>query len=206
MFCAGFSSVECELLRTTFRTKPISQLCIEKQSGNIVVMEKHCFRGAQALDSIVDNFTFLSWDLPNEIFLDFWRKQKNKQCSKTLTFSQVVSEVWDPVIEQCAQLLDRLNTRSISLQEVDSFWEQYNSRPSYLKRHLILLQQGICSAKSKPTSTNDDLIIACVDKMEQYSSLKAHAQAAKFFTLFQERLGLSGDFSFVKNLADKVLM
>ena len=192
------------MLRTLFRAKPISQLCVEKGYGSNVVMEKQCFRGAKALDSMVDRFSFLSSDIPNDIFLDLWEKQKSKQGQKTLTFAQVVSDVWNPVVEQCTQLLDRLYDRSISLEEVDSLLERYKSRVD-LKRHLIHLHKGVCGVKGDPTPTNGDWIVACVYRMEQYYSLKTHAEAASFFASFKSRLGLRGDFSVVENLSGKVL-
>ena len=168
-------------------------------------MEKHCFRGAKALDSMVDKFSLLSSDVPNDIFLDFWEKQKSKQGQKTLTFTQVVSDVWNPVVEQCTQLLDRLYDCSISLEEVDFLLKRYKSTQD-LKRHLIHLHQGVCSVKGNSIPTNGGWIVACVYRMEQYYSLKTHAEAARFFASFKSRLGLRGDFSVVEKISGKVAL
>lgn len=202
--CAGFSSVQRALLSSDFGEKPISHLCVEVGSGSNASMQKCCFRDAADLDSIVDDFSLLSSDLPNDLFLEYWTKEKQKQGSGTLSFAQVVCDVWQPAIEKCALLLNRLKERSISLQEVDLLLKRYRNRLSVLKTQLRNLQKGICKVLNIPIPSGS-WIPACVNRMEQYHSLQTHADAARTFVFFRDSLGLDGDFSVVENLSIKVV-
>lgn len=201
---AGFPSVESALLSSDVGAKPISHLCVEVGSGSNATMKRCCFRDAADFDSIVDDFSLLSSDLPNDMFLDYWTKEKEKQGTDMLSFAQVVCDVWQPAIGKCALLLNRLKERSISLQEVDLLLKRYRNRLSVLKTQLINLQTGICKVQNIPILSGS-WIPACVNRMEQYHSLQTHADAARTFVFLRDSLGLGGDFSVVENLSIKVV-
>lgn len=200
---AGFSTVDCALKNTNFSAMPIRCLRVKKGSGSSALMEMSGFSDAGPIDSIVDNFSFLSDDLHNDMFLDYWSKQKKKQSERMLTFAQVVEYIWEPTIEQCVQLLDGLKERSIPLQEVDSLLNRYSNRLENLENQLINLQKGICRVTGRPIPS-ERWISECVKRMKQYHFLHTHADAAEVFVTFRDKLGLLGDFSVVENLSRKV--
>ena len=190
-------------MNTNFSTMPICHLIVKGESGSSALMERPDFCDAAPVGSIVNSFSLLSVDLPNDMFLAYWTKQKEKQGNKMLTFAQVVSDIWEPAIEHCVQLLDGLKDRSISLQLVDSLLKRYRNKLTDLEKQLINLQNGICRVKGK-TPPSERWIRGCVSRMEQYYFLHTHADAAKVFVTFKDRLDLHGDFSLVENLSQKV--
>ena len=199
----GFQDVDDVLMHTDFSAMSICHLRMKEESGSSVLMETPEFRDAAPVGSIVNSFSLLSADPPNDLFLDYWRKQKKKQGNKVLTFSQVVSDIWEPTIQQCVELLDGLKDRSVSLQQVDSLLERYRNKLTDLQKQLINLQKGICKVNGKHTP-RERWIRECVIRMEQYYFLHTHADAAKVFVAFRDRLGLLGDFSLVESLSQKV--
>ena len=199
----GFVEANVALMSTNFNTMPICDLFMKKGSGSSALMERPSLRDAAPVGSIVNSFSLLSVDLPNDMFLDYWRKQKKKQVNRMLTFVQVVGDIWEPTLEQCVQLLDGLKNRSISLQQVDSLLEKYGNELRNLERQLINLQKGIYRVKGKPTPS-EKWIRECVLRMKQYHHLHTHADAAKLFVDVRDHFGLLGDFSMVENLSRKV--
>ena len=192
----GFQALK-DSLRQTFETTKISSLC-SSEGGRMVVK---CFPAAEPLDPILNQFQILSQKFPNNTFLDFWRAEKETLKDTLMLIDDIVNDVWTPTFQKCVYFLESLCSRSIKLADVDQLLLKYT--PQQLELDVMHLEIGVCECISKEI-TSQGWIRVCIKRMQQYRSLREHANAAKAFLKVKTTLGLTGDFVVVEKLAAEV--
>ena len=184
-------------LRQTFETTKISSLC-SSESGRMVVK---CFPAAEPLDPILNQFQILSLKYTNDTFLDFWRAEKETLKDTPMLIDDIVNDVWTPTFQKCVYFLESLRSRTIKLADVDKLLPKY--KPEQLELDVKHLEIGVCECIPKQI-TSQSWIRVCIKRMQQYQSLREHANAAKAFLKVKTTLGLTGDFVVVEKLAAEV--
>ena len=120
-----------------------------------------------------------------------------------LSISNLKSEVWSPVFQQCQQLLDGLKTLSITLGKVDSHFRNYETSGDIITQ-LKLLFTGINECLGMQAS--DHWIDRSVQRIAEYRKLCSYRDAAKSVLKLKAFLQLSGeDFSDVKRISNEVI-
>ena len=191
------SRVKLEL-NQEFDTMPICGLCCTE--ANEVVF--NCFQVAKPLSGIAPNFFICTGKFPSALFQYYWSQQTEKMKDVQLKISDVDSKLWQPVFEACCTFLEEARSMKLVLSEVDRLLDDYRSDD--LHQQLKQLDNAICKCLSKKV-TNQVWVKAVIQRMEQYRSLRQHAETAKTFLLLQETLGLNGDFGMVKKLSTEVI-
>ena len=180
----------------------INTLCTRDDSGAIKVIS---FNKAAPLSSFAKHFYVLTNTFPSSLFRTMWVAGVKKAIAKhpTLSISDLESEVWSLVFQQCQQLLDGLKTLSITLGEVDAHFRNYGTSGE-IATQLKLLFSGInaCLGR-KPT---DNWIGQSVQKIAEYRKLCSYRDAANSFLGLKGFLQLSGgDFSDVERISNEVI-
>ena len=177
---------------------PISSLC--KTIGNEVVCRYFAF--AAPVFPILSQFTYLAKDYHTNTFQKMWNSQVQQYKGKPLQYDDIVNLLWNPVFMSVSRFLQSLKSLTIPLKTVDHLLKEYSSNQEKLKTEFLLLENGISDCMNKKSDTA--WINTCVERMLLYHSLNQTATAAKIFLELKNVLVLTGDFSIVEKLADKV--
>ena len=184
-------------LEMNFEVQPISSLC-QLVKGKI---KFYCFQSASPLFPIISDFTVLVRKYPNNTFNDHWNAEKKNVQNRPLQLVDVVKYVWEPVFMKCCAFLESLRDRSIRLAKVDKLLGSYTKEKRIFE--IKQLEKGICHC-TKARIPDDKWIESCVQRMQEYHSLRQHASAAKAFLDLRVTLELKGHFEIVERLAAKV--
>jgi hypothetical protein len=118
-----------------------------------------------------------------------------------LTFSEVVSRIWNPVFKQCRQLINTVHSREIKLREVDQLFRQYEQ--GELFDQLCSLYKGMEACDGK-TVQDTKWIRTSVDLIKQYWALCKQAKAAATILDLKISLHLTGNFEVIEHVAKQV--
>ena len=182
---------------------PINSLCsMESTSGPL---QFHRFKKAEPLEDILSDFNSLCMQFHSDLFQQIWKsKRKDIMNAKiSLTFSDVVKNLWNPVFTECCQLIDSVKTRSIKLGDVDYHFRHMQEEGSVCE-HLRNLHKAVevCRHGRPPGQT--DWIQTSVNLMEQYWSVREQGKAANIVLKLKERLQLTGNFEIIEYVANQV--
>ena len=120
-----------------------------------------------------------------------------------MTISDVGPRMWDPTFAQCQQLLEELNSASITLASVDKNLKEYRMEPNKLENELYVLSSGVSKCLQVPS--NSAWIRSIVDRIQQYWRLCDHREAANSFLSLRDALNLTGDFRDVEGISKEVI-
>ena len=191
------SRVQVEM-NQPFETLEIRSLC--STEANQVVF--NCFKVAKPLSSIATSFLTCTKVFPSALFQHYWSQQMKKMKTVQLAISDVASKLWKPVFDACCVFLEEVRSMEIVLSEVDRLLDLY--KPEELHFQLCQLDNAICECLSQPVTSNQVWIRASIQRMEQYRSLRQHADAAKTFLQLRDTLRLSGNFGIIDKLSTEV--
>lgn len=177
--------------------KPISSLC-HQSDGQIVIPS---FQTAAPLFPILHKFTILTRAHPSYTFQRFWNECIEQYYSNNLLLGSVMKCIWMPVFERCCKHLESLKDRTIKLYVVDELLDQF-SDSSKLEEEIYTLHKGIC--KCNEITSDPSWIKYCVQRMQQYHSLRQYGSTAKALLNLKEALALTGDFNLIEQIAAKV--
>lgn len=194
-FILGLSELVTEI-KQDHSAKEINSLCSQSQEGKI---DFKYFQDAQPLSKMLLHYFYLSNQYPSDLFQQIWKSQV-KEVAKTkaiLTISDVVSKLWEPVFEECCQLIDSIQSRSITLVDVNKHFRKLDSH--YINDHLSFLFHAIETCFERKS---DPLWIRhAVDRMQHYWSLCEQADAARTVLELKESLKLEGNFEVIEKIA-----
>ena len=180
--------------------EPISSLCTK--DGNTLIIP--CFQSAALLFDILPKIKFMCKTHSSTTFLKIWNARIEKFRNKQLKLEDVIHDIWDSVFHDCSHYVESLKDRTIKLAAVDELLDQYgtNDETQALETELNSLEKGICECKETPS--DGSWIEPCVQRMQEYHSLRQHITAARVILKVKEALSLTGDFEVIENLADQV--
>ena len=143
---------------------------------------------------------------PNDIFHRVWRETLTRadEEGSELSIEDIVTKIWKPAFNECCQILESLNNCSIKLSEVNDRFLEYKDA-STIKLQLEKLYKGVelCHSRKPPKKCPPGINTA-VERMQQYWTLCRYAKAAQTVLELKEKLELTGDFSLMETIAEKV--
>lgn len=182
-----------------FSSVSISTLCSIGYPPKFIVTFQ-CFEIAEPLRSILNSHYILSDKHISGLFQLVWKFKLN-EVKRSLTFQDVVSEIWNPVFLECCELVDSVRKGSMKLKEVDRYFREL--KVDTVHDHLRQLYIGVEACRDKKVDSID-WIQRQVDLMKQYWGLCEQAVAANIILQLKEELRLTGNFEIIENVASRV--
>lgn len=139
-------------------------------------------------------------DLFKRIWISMLKAESKSKL--TVTFTDVVIRIWNPVFTQCCQLVESVQSRKIKLRDVDIYFRDYEGE-HIISEHLRNLFSAIETCYGRPVVTTG-WIQASVHLMQQYWALCDQAKAANIILELKESLNLKGNFDIIENVASQV--
>ena len=182
---------------------PINTLC-KVEEGNIIFLS---LKSAFPLDEIALKYDTMFRRNSTEIACAIWTHHMNNLVARPehaqLTIEDIKTDIWEPTFKECKDLLDSLHDRSIKLVDVDRYFSTVKDRN--IHHQLLRLCSGVSECIGSGSHRADsEWIRTSVNLMEEYWSLLNLADAARTVMNLKEKLGLSGDFTPIKTIADEV--
>ena len=139
----------------------------------------------------------------NDLFESCWRK-KCKMCHHLSTFNRVYDKVCMPVLDECEKILLSLQQRTMTLENVDKYFQKFQ-REIDIENNLNKLCQGIqqCfpSTGVLPAKKWVRGVVACI---QEYKSINGYISVAMTISKLKESMKLYGDFTAIDKLAQQV--
>lgn len=183
---------------------PINKLCIfENDKVKYLSM-----LSALPLDDILQNFDIMFRKYSITLFHVIWKNHMvaaSKEAikgSSPLVIKDIKLRIWDPTFNECVDLLRSLEDRSITLTDVDRHFKQYQEKEMLL-RHLHDGVTECLDGLQRPKSVVK-WIPTVLHLMNEYWSLVNLADTAKTLMKMKKELALTGDFSLIETIANKV--
>ena len=189
----------------------IRELCERSSDGQIEVkffeLPSVIAEVLAPLDKLQESLTFQ--DLWSQYGKKAQTARKNDEAQKReLSISNVVESVWKPAYETWNQLVASVMDGSLTLGDVDKFFDGYKNRKGDLLRELVCIfnfRQG-----QGQTAGDASQLTAIAQKrtgqIQQYQKLHQYANAADTIWVFKEAMKFKGDFKVVEDLRNQVSM
>lgn len=176
---------------------PMNSLCCTAENSDI---QFTCFKSAQPLLPILQKFSHLH---NSQLFQNIWRAKllRASKAKTSLTFAAIVDKLWKPAFEECARLVDSIQSRSIKLKYIDHYFGCLGSQGLLTNFRALYVAMEQCHGRA---GRNPAWIRIAVDRMHQYWSLCAQAQAAKVVLGLKQKMGLTGDFRVIEGVAGEI--
>ena len=191
----GFSELKAEIQKDISRS-PMNSLCYTGEAE----IQFTCFKSAQPLRPILQNFSHLH---ESELFQNIWtaKLMRTSKAKTPLTFEAIVNKIWNPVFEECAQLVDSIQSRSIKLKYIDHYFGCLGSKKLLAHFKALYVAMEACHGRA---GRSPAWIRIAVDRMHQYWSLCSQAKAAKVVLELKGKLCLTGDFRVIEGVAGEI--
>lgn len=161
-----------------------------------------CYPVAKALLPHVEHIYVSFKNFSTKYMNSVWDSKFSEAGAKEtpLTYEDVVTQVWEPVIEDCSSMLEMLKTRKMKLIDIDTqFKEKYADKQELDSNlHLLCKVIHICSQNG---------IVAASEWVEGVSSIIYHywelcacIESGKALLEVRDRLKLSGDFGTIEKI------
>lgn len=175
---------------------PIKTLCCAQESLQDVQYLR--FTAAQPLQQILPAFYILSSQYPSELFQQIWKLKLRVVASEklTLTFVDIVTKIWEPILKECCQLIKGVRDLTITLAAVNDHFRNLDEKQYHLE--LLFKATEECSGRQVESTT---WIRKAIDRMRLYWNLCEQADAAKTVLELKESLKLEGNFEVIENVA-----
>lgn len=198
LFLIGLSDLMDEI-RKDFSTTSIGSLCSIGSHPDCDI-KFMCFKEADPLRSILNYHYILSIKHHSDLFQQIW-KVKLSEVKISLTFEDIVTEVWNPVFSECCQLVDSIRKKSIKLKNVDFYFRDL--KVGSVPDHLRSLYVAVEACRNKVASEFDWIQVSA-DLMEQYWALSKQVEAANIVLDLKKKLKLTGNFEIIEEVASRV--
>ena len=160
-----------------------------------------------ALDKVQESLTF------QDLWAQYGKKaqtaRENDEAQKRdLSISNVVECVWKPAYEAWNQLVASVLDGSLTLGDVDKFFDGYKNRKGDLLREFVCIFNLMQGQGQTAGDTRQLKVIAekRAGQIQQYQKLHQFASAADTIWEFKEAMGFSGDFKVIEDLRNQVSM
>ena len=180
---------------------PINQLCRREENDVIFIS----MVSAKPIDKTARQFDIMYREYSTDIFFSIWKskvKAARSQRAAKLAIEDIKLIMWGPTVDEGRSLLESLQDRSIKLTEVDRYFSEIKDLESQLHR----FHGGImrCLGSTEQVKSFKWLKTA-VKLIEEYWSLLRLADAADVIIDIKNSLTLSGDFTLIQSIAEKVM-
>jgi hypothetical protein len=191
-----------EEIQQDYSQMSINCLCVRSSMESS--LQFLCFEAAKPLESILANFYLLSETHQNSLFKQLWTSvlKTEAKAKLPLTFTDVVTRIWIPVMEGCCWLIESVKTRKIKLKDVDFYFRHCDGD---VCEHLHHLYFGIEKCYGREPGSCEWIRIS-VNLMQQYWDLCGQAEAANIILDLKESMNLTGNFLIIENVARQVTL
>ena len=141
----------------------------------------------------------------NDLFETCWRKQC-KMCNHLSTFNRVYKKVCMPVLEECEEILLSLQQRTMTLENVDKYFQKFQQEAD-IENNLNKLCQGIqqCFPSTRVLPAKQWLH-GVVPRIQEYKRINGYISIAMTISKLKKSMKLYGDFTAIDMLAQQVVM
>lgn len=182
----------------------INELC-KYEKGEVTYLS---FQSGYPLDEITMKVDIMLTKFPTDLFRTIWKFHMKtaivtaNEEERELLIEDIKLRIWEPAFKECMSLLDSLQDQSIKLIDVDHYFWHIKDRELQLRR----LYNGVKECIDGGTIPNAELrwLHTAVKLMDEYWSLLNLASAATTLMILKDGLGLSGDFTLIQAIAEKV--
>ena len=175
--------------------KPINSLCVINNSS----VQINCFKLAQPLQGMLNNYYTLSHKKQSRLFDQVWASVLRRESKAKLTLSDVVDRIWNPTFTECRQLVESVHLKSIKLRDVNQFFHGFeNAHAIHSDLHTLFSAIETCYNRKIATT---GWITCSVDLMEQYWSLQDLTEAANIVLDLKKSLNFTGDFEIIEEIS-----
>ena len=189
-----------EKLQANYDNIHINILCSSDGNDHSLVQ---LLKELSPLEYVLNGYVCLAQTYPSDIFKLVWQNKVDLHAGDTLSLTDIQTKLWNPVIEQCIDLLTALQKCTIKLSVVDEYFCQPCPKEKAALTGLMNLCHGLKKCKA-PFEGSEKEIQEGFDFVKQYWSLCTYSNPAKICLKLKERLELEGDFKMVEALAKQV--
>ncbi len=119
-----------------------------------------------------------------------------------ISFEDVITLIWEPVLDNLKNFFIQLKTMEIKLSTVDTFLKGLYKTPKQVYTDLDNLETALTICSGEPSDTS--WVKKVSDRISNYWELCTYHEPAKAFLKFRDALKLTGDFALVEKLAEGV--
>ena len=131
-------------------------------------------------------------------------RKNNETQKRDLSLSNVVDSVWKPAYKAWSQLVTGVMDGSLTLGDVDKFFDSYKNPKSDLMRELVCIFNLGESQTSDDTRQWKGIAETRAAQIQQYQQLHQYTNAADTIWEFKEAMGFTGDFKVIEDLRNQV--
>jgi hypothetical protein len=185
-------------LRKDYSSFEINKLCVCRGAD----VEILCFSAASPLLSFAWMFHVMTKKVNSSIFDSTWRSIMLHATSSNpkLALTDLEGAVWTPTIIHCQNLLKTMKERSITLRDIDKYFDASGDE---IEQELKALCLGVAMCRKEVY--DDHWINAGVALIVEYRKLRQYHAAATLFLELRTILNLTqGDFHDVERIAKEV--
>ena len=117
-----------------------------------------------------------------------------------LSLPEIASEVWRPCFEEIQQLVEKLHAKSVTLQEIDQYFQNVPSLK--LEHEICKLVEGcnICLNRQASVTWVSQIVVS----VNRYRNINEVQEAAELLLDAKNSLMLSAKFEELTNLKERV--
>ena len=161
----------------------------------------------RTLEPMLYSYIYISETCGNDIFDRVWRERISElSTAGSISVNDIISQLWEPTVSKCTELLFTLQKRTMILSVVDQYFQQYVNNKEAAVDNMVKLLRGLryCVDTFGEPEMEEGMIKDAIDVMQQYWSLRTYSNAAKICLELKEKLQLTGSFEIVNVLASQV--
>ena len=189
-----------KLIQIPTSRDPINTLCTSQDEEFTIL----CYQKAKPLFPYIDKFYELSHNHCSTLFDHQWNsKLMDVSCKDAeISFEDVITLIWEPVLDNLKNFFIQLKTMEIKLSTVDTFLKGLYKTPRKVYMDLDNLETALTICSGEPPDIS--WVEKVSDRISKYWELRTYHEPAKAFLKFRDALKLTGDFALVEKLAEGV--
>ncbi|XP_068735057.1 LOW QUALITY PROTEIN: E3 ubiquitin-protein ligase rnf213-alpha-like [Montipora capricornis] len=184
----------------------IRQLCERKSESSVVVTS---FELSPVIGEVLPKLHVVQQSV---IFQGLWAqhgkraqtaRKNNEALEKDLSISKVVECVWKPAFDDWNQVAVSTFDGSLSLRDVDKFFDSYKDKKDELVQELFCILK-FCYSQKHPNDKLKTVAEERAAQMQQYQQIHRYVNAAETIWEFKEAMGFTGDFKIIEDLHNQL--
>ena len=152
----------------------------------------------EAVVEMLQPFTILMHSHLTVISQQIWNSYVPTQSK--LSLPEIASKVWRPCFEEIQQLIEKLHTKSMTLHEIDCYFQ--NIPPQDLESEICNLVDGCSICLNKPASVT--WVSQIVVSVNRYRNIYEVQEVAELLLAAKNSLVLSAKFEELNKLKERV--
>lgn len=139
----------------------------------------------------------------SSMFVKLWSKYCKEVKEAVVTMEIIFDKIWSRICEKLKLISTQILNGEMQLRKLDKYLNMFGLNYTTLQSELIFLLRYFSGTTINLQNVKKDLDII-INKVMNYKKLSNTRQAAQTILQLQEAMGLRGDFSEVKKIAEEV--